>query len=147
MPVPKYLLLSVWRESTSSSLRSVCQQRAIGLGERQGTQRRRWAQHRKGPTRTWAEKPQHQQRVSVPAFSSISCQDSHLPFIRWPLRCYLPKIIFPPATFPDLVLVFSVAQTTICDYLIHLPPTRQERKGPGLAHCHLVSPAPTQWVF
>lgn len=38
--VPRYPVLSVWRESSSGSLRSLCQQRGISTGNREGTPRR-----------------------------------------------------------------------------------------------------------
>lgn len=108
---------SQWKESSSSSLRSLCQQRAIGTGNQEGTHRRN-VYTMGGDTQGCG-----QERVPVTAFSTASCQDSFLPFSKCPLKHHGSTYLKYPSGLPPspaLVFVFSVAQTTTCDYLIHL---------------------------
>ena len=150
---PGTSLISMWRESSSRSLRSVCQHRATGTSDWEGTRKRR-------EQSTGRDMQAHGQR-------SPSISEGSLPLLFF---CFLPGL--PPAfhlgvhsnvtgsnyqkqpsllphhslpPHPDLVIVFSVTQTTVCNHLVHLLVLCLPLD--GVAHSHLVAPAPAQWVF
>lgn len=71
MRTPRDLLLSLCRERSSTSLRSVCQQRAAGTSTWEGRQERMMEtdrsvhEPRKGCTETGTEQPRPQRRLSA----------------------------------------------------------------------------------
>ena len=88
MQIPRYLQLSLWRERSSSSLRSVCQQRVAGTSNWEGRQERMTERNRSvhEPRRDAQRQGQSSHGLSKGSLPACPFASSHNSLWKWKRR-------------------------------------------------------------